>query len=69
VGASSARRAPQALFAAYAQRAGRPARRPSADAQLVQFVETQLAGAIGSASARVMVATRWWRRSRWASAT
>jgi Na+/proline symporter/signal transduction histidine kinase len=27
-----------------------------ADAQLVQFVETQLAGAIGSASARVMVA-------------
>ncbi len=27
------------------------------DAQLVQFVETQLAGAIGSASARVMVAT------------
>ena len=28
-----------------------------ADAQLVQFVETQLAGAIGSASARVMVAT------------
>ena len=28
-----------------------------ADAQLVQFVETQLAGAIGSASARVMVAS------------
>ena len=27
------------------------------DAQLVQFVETQLAGAIGSASARVMVAS------------
>ena len=29
----------------------------SPDAQLVQFVETQLAGAIGSASARVMVAS------------
>ena len=27
------------------------------DARLVQFVETQLAGAVGSASARVMVAS------------
>jgi hypothetical protein len=31
--------------------------RLKADAQLVQWVETQLAGAIGSASARVMVAS------------
>ena len=37
--------------------------RIAADAQLVQFVETQLAGAIGSASARVMVAS-WSRRNR-----
>ena len=36
---------------------GRPRSRCNADAQLVQFVETQLAGAIGSASARVMVAS------------
>ena len=45
------------LFEAYARRAGvaRVAQLP-ADAQLVQWVETQLAGAIGSASARVMVA-------------
>ena len=48
----------QALFEDYARRAGvdglagiRP------DAQLVQFVETQLAGAVGSASARVLVAS------------
>jgi signal transduction histidine kinase len=34
-----------------------PRRRIEPDAQLVQFVETQLAGAIGSASARVMVAS------------
>ncbi len=48
----------QQLFAGYAQRAGvtRVADIP-ADAQLVQFVETQLAGAIGSASARAMVAS------------
>jgi Na+/proline symporter/nitrogen-specific signal transduction histidine kinase len=48
----------QQLFEEYAQRAG--AARVAeirADAQLVQFVETQLAGAIGSASARVMVAS------------
>jgi Na+/proline symporter/nitrogen-specific signal transduction histidine kinase len=48
----------QALFDDYARRqgvAGRDALQP--DAQLVQFVETQLAGAIGSASARVMVAS------------
>jgi signal transduction histidine kinase len=48
----------QQLFEDYAQRVG--AARVAdirADAQLVQFVETQLAGAIGSASARVMVAS------------
>ena len=46
------------LFQGYAQQTGAfdiAAIRP--DAQLVQFVETQLAGAIGSASARVMVAS------------
>jgi Na+/proline symporter/nitrogen-specific signal transduction histidine kinase len=54
MGAAKAR----ALFASYAQRVGvhevesiRP------DARLVQFVETQLAGAVGSASARVLVAS------------
>ncbi len=48
----------QQLLADYAKRAGvaRVADIP-ADAQLVQFVETQLAGAIGSASARAMVAS------------
>ncbi len=48
----------QQLFGDYARRAG--AVRVAdirADAQLVQFVETQLAGAIGSASSRVMVAS------------
>lgn len=48
----------QQLFEDYARRVG--AARVAdirADAQLVQFVETQLAGAIGSASARVMVAS------------
>jgi Na+/proline symporter/nitrogen-specific signal transduction histidine kinase len=48
----------QALFDGYARRQGltdRHALQP--DAQLVQFVETQLAGAIGSASARIMVAS------------
>jgi Na+/proline symporter/nitrogen-specific signal transduction histidine kinase len=46
------------LFEAYAQRSGVKqvdAIRP--DARLVQFVETQLAGAVGSASARVLVAS------------
>ncbi|MEO7160684.1 MAG: sensor histidine kinase [Polaromonas sp.] len=54
MGAAKAR----ALFEAYARQAGvhevesiRP------DARLVQFVETQLAGAVGSASARVLVAS------------
>ena len=48
----------QQLFEAYAREHGAAdvaAIRP--DAQLVQFAETQLAGAIGSASARVMVAS------------
>jgi Na+/proline symporter/nitrogen-specific signal transduction histidine kinase len=46
------------LFEAYARKVGvaRIEEIPP-DAQLVQFVETQLAGAIGSASARVMVAS------------
>lgn len=46
------------LFETYAreQGVGMP-ERLQADARLVQFVETQLAGAIGSASARVMVAS------------
>ncbi len=48
----------QQLFAGYAQRAGvARVQDIPADAQLVQFVETQLAGAIGSASARAMVAS------------
>jgi len=49
----------QALFAAHARErglAGGIAALP-ADAALVQFAETQLAGAIGSASARVMIAS------------
>jgi Na+/proline symporter/nitrogen-specific signal transduction histidine kinase len=48
----------QSLFEAYARDAG-VARidQIKPDAQLVQFAETQLAGAIGSASARVMVAS------------
>ena len=48
----------QRLFEGYAREQGAVSIagiRP--DAQLVQFVETQLAGAIGSASARVMVAS------------
>lgn len=46
------------LFTGYAQRRGLTSVEAiPADAQLVQFVETQLAGAIGSASARVMVAS------------
>ncbi|WP_088286624.1 sensor histidine kinase [Ideonella sp. A 288] len=46
------------LFQDYARRIGlASADTIVADARLVQFVETQLAGAIGSASARVMVAS------------
>jgi signal transduction histidine kinase len=46
------------LFSAYAQQRGVAAiEQIPADARLVQFVETQLAGAIGSASARAMVAS------------
>jgi signal transduction histidine kinase len=46
------------LFADYARRVGvSGVDQIPADARLVQFVETQLAGAIGSASARVMVAS------------
>ena len=46
------------LFEGYAQRQGvTQVDAIEPDAQLVQFVETQLAGAIGSASARVMVAS------------
>ena len=46
-----------ALLEDYARRAqGRALGQVAADAALVRFVETQLAGAIGSASARVMVA-------------
>ena len=46
-------------FAAYAARRGVPwpAARLLADAELVHYVEMQLAGAIGAASARVMVAS------------
>jgi Na+/proline symporter/nitrogen-specific signal transduction histidine kinase len=48
----------QQLFADYARRAGvADVDAIPADARLVQFVETQLGGAIGSASARVMVAS------------
>lgn len=48
----------QRLFAGYARDAGvDDIRQIPADAKLVQFVETQLTGAIGSASARVMVAS------------
>ncbi len=46
------------LLRAYAQgRGSGPVDQLVADGRLVQFVETQLAGAIGSASARVMVAS------------
>ena len=48
----------QSAFAAYARRQGRGKLVTlEADAQLVQFAESLLAGAIGSASARVMVAS------------
>jgi Na+/proline symporter/nitrogen-specific signal transduction histidine kinase len=47
----------QRLLADFARRSGVAGiERIAADAQLVQFVETQLAGAIGSASARAVVA-------------
>ena len=46
-------------FAAYARARGLawPGKELSADAQFVHYVETQLAGAIGAASARIMVAS------------
>jgi signal transduction histidine kinase len=48
----------QALFEDYAHRTGaNRIDQIKPDARLVQFVETQLAGAIGSASARVMVSS------------
>ncbi len=48
----------EALFADYAQQVGvRQAGGIRPDARFVQFVETQLAGAVGSASARVLVAS------------
>ena len=47
-----------ALFEAYAREVGaRDVQAIRPDARLVQFVETQLAGAVGSASARVLVAS------------
>ena len=47
-----------ALWVSYAQQAGLPPGQVLApDARLVQFVEAQLAGAVGSASARVLVAS------------
>ncbi len=45
------------LFARQARERGLPAAELQADAELVHFVETQLTGAIGSASARVMIAS------------
>ncbi|MDP1529910.1 sensor histidine kinase [Rhodoferax sp.] len=48
----------QALFADYARQAGASSLTGiTPDARLVQFVETQLSGAVGSASARVLVAS------------
>lgn len=48
----------QELFAAYADRRGLNwSKIPEADAELIDFAEKQLAGAIGAASARVMVAS------------
>ena len=48
----------QSAFAAFARRRGNSDDvTPEADAKLVQFAESLLAGAIGSASARVMVAS------------
>jgi Na+/proline symporter/nitrogen-specific signal transduction histidine kinase len=48
----------EALFVGYARQVGvRQADAIRPDARFVQFVETQLAGAVGSASARVLVAS------------
>jgi len=48
----------QTLFLTYARQNGvRDVQAIKPDARLVQFVETQLAGAVGSASARVLVAS------------
>jgi Na+/proline symporter/nitrogen-specific signal transduction histidine kinase len=48
----------RSLFATYARQANaRDVQAITPDARLVQFVETQLAGAVGSASARVLVAS------------
>lgn len=48
----------RALFLTYARQCGvRDLQAIKPDARLVQFVETQLAGAVGSASARVLVAS------------
>ncbi len=48
----------RSLFESYARKAGvRQVEGIRPDARLVQFVETQLAGAVGSASARVLVAS------------
>ena len=48
-----------AAFAEYARATGTrwPEQEPVVDAEFVHFVETQLAGAIGAASARIMVAS------------
>jgi hypothetical protein len=48
-----------AAFAEYARARGRrwPGEEPEADAEFVHYVETRLAGAIGAASARIMVAS------------
>jgi signal transduction histidine kinase len=47
-----------ALFLSYAYQVGAHSSKDiTADARLVQYVETQLAGAVGSASARVLVAS------------
>jgi signal transduction histidine kinase len=48
-----------AAFAEYARARGRrwPGEQPEADAEFVHYVETRLAGAIGAASARIMVAS------------
>jgi signal transduction histidine kinase len=68
LGAATARR--RCSRTMRAQRAWpRSPRRIEPDAQLVQFVETQLAGAIGSASARVMVASVVQEEERWAWTT
>ena len=47
----------QEAFAAYARERGISSQNLKADAELVHFAETQLAGAIGAASARAMVAS------------